>query len=111
SGPPGVPERTERTERPHRPAGHSPPVRARFPGAAAPRTTARPLPVDGLRGHASALRTHAVRMRATAVTAAAPARRDPQAGAALRAEIDVLAARCATAANGFALAAAQLGER
>lgn len=100
-GGPGLPEAPEKSARPDT-AGHTP-VRVRF-AAAPPRPAARPRPVDNLRGHASALRTHAVRMRATPV---APARRDPQAGA-LRAEIDVLAGRCATAASGFALAAAQL---
>ncbi|MEU9143821.1 hypothetical protein [Streptomyces sp. NPDC048349] len=59
-----------------------------------------------LRGHASALRSHAVRLRATT---AAPAWRVPQ-DDALRAEVALLAGRCATAANGFTLAAAQLGE-
>ncbi|MFD9411170.1 hypothetical protein ACFWBN_29670 [Streptomyces sp. NPDC059989] len=103
---PGGPQRFGGPARPDRPAAHRHPVRARFPGAA-PRPAARPRPVDGLRGHASVLRTHAVRLRATPV---APTRRDPRAGA-LRAEVDLLAGRCATAANGFALAAAQLGER
>ncbi|MFJ4775876.1 hypothetical protein [Streptomyces sp. NPDC088762] len=99
------PEAPQDPARPDRAAGH-PLVRARFPGPPPP-SAARPRAVDSLRGHASALRTHAVRLRATAV---APARRDPQAGA-LRAEIDVLAGRCAAAAKGFTLAAAQLGER
>ncbi|MBT2480826.1 hypothetical protein [Streptomyces sp. ISL-94] len=94
--------------RPDPPAGHRPAARARARFSGSPlRPAARPRAVDSLRRHASALRTHAVRLRATEM---APARRDPQAGA-LRAEIDVLAGRCATAANGFALAAAQLGER
>ncbi|OEJ34868.1 hypothetical protein [Streptomyces subrutilus] len=59
-----------------------------------------------LRGHAAALRSHAVRLRRAT---AAPAWRVPY-DDALRAEVATLAGRCATAANGFALAAAQLGE-
>ncbi|MCX5610529.1 MULTISPECIES: hypothetical protein [unclassified Streptomyces] len=59
-----------------------------------------------LRGHAAALRSHTVRLRATL---AAPAWRVPQ-DDALRAEVATLAGRCATAANGFTMAAAQLGE-
>ncbi|MFG2874864.1 hypothetical protein ACGFYU_07605 [Streptomyces sp. NPDC048337] len=102
SGGPGGSDGAAGPMRPDRPAGHRPPATTAPP----PRPTVRPRPVGSLRGHASALRTHAVRLRATA----APARRDPRTGA-LRAEIDVLARRCATAANGFALAAAQLGER
>lgn len=66
----------------------------------------RPHRPGSLRGHAGALRSHAVRLR---TTMAAPAWRVPQ-DDALRAEVAVLAGRCATAANGFALAAAQLGE-
>ncbi|MGP3689909.1 hypothetical protein ACTVZO_35310 [Streptomyces sp. IBSNAI002] len=59
-----------------------------------------------LRGHAAALRSHAVRLR---TATAAPAWRVPD-DDALRAEVATLACRCATAANGFTLAAAQLGE-
>ncbi|MFE2852094.1 hypothetical protein ACFXJO_13300 [Streptomyces lavendulae] len=61
-------------------------------------------PADGLRGHCAALRSHAHRLRAGA---AALEWRGPQADA-FRAEVAALADRCARAADGFALAAAQL---
>ncbi|MET8753524.1 hypothetical protein ABZW32_26030 [Streptomyces sp. NPDC004667] len=61
-------------------------------------------PADGLRGHCETLRSHAHRLRAGA---AALEWRGPQADA-LRAEVAALADRCARAADGFALAAAQL---
>ncbi|MFE2149007.1 hypothetical protein ACFXAO_03095 [Streptomyces lavendulae] len=63
-----------------------------------------PAPADGLRGHCAALRSHAHRLRAGA---AALEWRGPQADA-FRAEVAALADRCARAADGFALAAAQL---
>ncbi|MGZ9935527.1 hypothetical protein ACXNSR_37255 [Streptomyces sp. NC-S4] len=67
-----------------------------------------PLPPDGgLSGRAAALRTHAFRLYGVAGT------RDwhgPETEA-LRAEVTRLAARCATAAGGFALAAAQLQDQ
>ncbi|MGW0394545.1 hypothetical protein ACWDYJ_27390 [Streptomyces sp. NPDC003042] len=65
-----------------------------------------PGPVDGLRTHAAALRSHARTLRASAAALEWPGPR----GAAFRAEVSTLADRCATAANGFALAAAQLDE-
>ncbi|MGW0750139.1 hypothetical protein [Streptomyces sp. NPDC002587] len=87
--------------------------RARGPAALRPwaphphvRPHAHPHRPAGLRGHATALRSHAVRLRATT---AAPAWRGPQ-SEALRAEVETLAGRCATAATGLALAAAQLGD-
>ncbi|MCX5192684.1 hypothetical protein OOK31_02050 [Streptomyces sp. NBC_00249] len=63
-----------------------------------------PAPADGLRTHSAALRSHAGRLRAGL---AALDWRGPQAEA-FRAEVSALADRCATAADGFALAAAQL---
>lgn len=63
-----------------------------------------PVPADGLRTHCAALRAHARRLRAGAL---ALDWRGPQ-GDAFRAEITALADRCARAADGFALAAAQL---
>ncbi|MGW6947017.1 hypothetical protein [Streptomyces xanthophaeus] len=97
--------------------GQSPPPASRPPHPCPhpyPRPQAHAGPVQGpvperpgsLRGHAAALRSHARRLRAAAD---APAWRDPGAGV-LCAEVTVLACRCATAADGFALAAAQLGE-
>ncbi|MCY0920958.1 MULTISPECIES: hypothetical protein [unclassified Streptomyces] len=60
-----------------------------------------------LRTHCAVLRSHARRLRA-----AAEDLRDQGPGAeAFRAEVAVLAERCATAAGGFALAAAQLDGR
>ncbi|MGW6838302.1 hypothetical protein ACWGCI_33555 [Streptomyces sp. NPDC054949] len=60
-----------------------------------------------LRTHCAVLRTHARRLRA-----AAEDLRDQGPGAeAFRAEVAALAERCATAAGGFALAAAQLDGR
>ncbi|MET9319230.1 hypothetical protein ABZX75_03380 [Streptomyces sp. NPDC003038] len=66
----------------------------------------QPAQAEGLRTHEAALRRHAGRLRASAAALEWPGPR----GAALRAEISLLADRCATAANGFALAAAQLDE-
>ncbi|MEU8462176.1 hypothetical protein [Streptomyces sp. NPDC029003] len=63
-----------------------------------------PGPSDGLRSHCAALRSHARRLRAKA---AALDWRGPQADA-FRAEVTALADRCSRAADGFALAAAQL---
>ncbi|MGW6981260.1 hypothetical protein ACWGE1_17695 [Streptomyces sp. NPDC054932] len=71
-----------------------------------PRPAPRP-PGGGLTGHAAALRTHAFRMHGVA---GAPGWQGPGADA-LRAEVSRLAARCATAAGGLALAAAQLEDR
>ncbi|MFD3696194.1 hypothetical protein ACFWUZ_08525 [Streptomyces sp. NPDC058646] len=96
------------------PAGPSgpPPPDARPPRALAPPVPyAHPCPhpprerPGSLRAHADALRTHAVRLRATA---AAPAWRGR--GTDMRTEVRTLAGRCARAADGFLLAAAQLGE-
>ncbi|MFK0234007.1 hypothetical protein [Streptomyces vinaceus] len=67
---------------------------------------AAPDPVDGLREHSAALRAHALRLR---TAAEALDWRGPQADA-FRAEVAALADRCATAANGLALAAAQLAD-
>lgn len=89
-------------ERPPRPARR----RLRSIQPASPDTYRYPHRPGSLRGHAAALRSHAVRLRATL---AAPAWRVPD-DDALRAEVATLASRCATAANGFSLAAAQLGE-
>ncbi|WP_327280092.1 MULTISPECIES: hypothetical protein [unclassified Streptomyces] len=66
--------------------------------------TGPPDPADGLRGHSAALRDHALRLRAAAE---ALDWQGPQADA-FRAEVAALADRCATAANGLAVAAAQL---
>ncbi|MCX4695209.1 hypothetical protein [Streptomyces sp. NBC_01408] len=103
------------------PAGQSPPsapdprpLRALPPPAPQPfaHSYARPCPnpcpdrPGSLRAHAAALRSHAVRLRAAA---AAPAWRGRGADV-LRSEVRTLAGRCATAADGFNLAAAQLGE-
>ncbi|MFE2143394.1 hypothetical protein ACFXA3_16925 [Streptomyces sp. NPDC059456] len=63
-----------------------------------------PDPADGLRGHSAALHAHARRLHAAAE---ALDRRGPRAEA-FRAEVAALADRCATAANGLAVAAAQL---
>ncbi|MCX5174891.1 hypothetical protein [Streptomyces virginiae] len=71
----------------------------------APRPAPRP-PDGGLSGHAAALRTHAFRLH---TAAGAPQWRGPE-NESLRAEVARLAARCATAAGGLALAAAQLKE-
>ncbi|MEV7725169.1 hypothetical protein AB0P15_10605 [Streptomyces sp. NPDC087917] len=71
---------------------------------ALPAPDAGAAPADGLRGHCATLRSHARRLRAGA---AALEWRGPQADA-LRAEVTALADRCSTAADGFALAAAQL---
>ncbi|MFC9819172.1 hypothetical protein ACFWG6_11770 [Streptomyces erythrochromogenes] len=65
-----------------------------------------PRPQGGsLQGHAAALRTHAVRLRRAAAWSPGWQGRETE---ALRAEVENLAARCATAAGGLALAAAQL---
>ncbi|RSS39290.1 hypothetical protein EF912_33325 [Streptomyces sp. WAC07061] len=66
--------------------------------------TSRPAPADGLRTHSAALRSHARRLRAGA---AALEWRGREADA-YRAEVTALADRCARAAAGLALAAAQL---
>ncbi|MFK0043792.1 hypothetical protein ACIQU4_06750 [Streptomyces sp. NPDC090741] len=63
-----------------------------------------PDPADGLRGHSAALRAHALRLHAAAE---ALDWQGPQ-GDAFRAEVSALADRCATAAKGLAVAAAQL---
>ncbi|MFD7909954.1 MULTISPECIES: hypothetical protein [unclassified Streptomyces] len=82
-------------------------------GPARRRVTARPprpapLPPDGgLSGHAAALRTHAFRLYGVAGTREW---HGPETEA-LRAEVTRLAARCATAAGGLALAAAQLQDQ
>ncbi|THA86825.1 hypothetical protein [Streptomyces sp. A0592] len=65
-----------------------------------------PRPQGGsLHGHAAALRTHALRLRRAAAWSPGWQGRETE---ALRAEVENLAARCATAAGGLALAAAQL---
>ncbi|WP_327266317.1 hypothetical protein OG444_37395 [Streptomyces sp. NBC_01232] len=87
SGPSRGPARRRITARPPRPA---------------PRPQA-----GGLSGHAAALRTHAFRLHGAA---AEPGWHGPGTEA-LRAEVSRLAARCATAAGGMALAAAQLKGR
>ncbi|MFD7080535.1 MULTISPECIES: hypothetical protein [unclassified Streptomyces] len=63
-----------------------------------------PHPADGLREHSATLRSHALRLHAAAE---ALDWRGPRADA-FRAEVAALADRCATAANGLAVAAAQL---
>ncbi|MFZ3474518.1 hypothetical protein ACODT3_03490 [Streptomyces sp. 4.24] len=65
-----------------------------------------PAPADGLRAHSAALRSHAERLR----RAAGDLRWQGPRADALRAEVAGLADRCATAAGGFDLAAAQLAE-
>ncbi|MFE5718160.1 hypothetical protein [Streptomyces erythrochromogenes] len=65
-----------------------------------------PRPQGGsLHGHAAALRTHALRLRRAAAWSPGWQGRETE---SLRAEVENLAARCATAAGGLALAAAQL---
>ncbi|MET9692929.1 hypothetical protein ABZY81_31460 [Streptomyces sp. NPDC006514] len=71
-----------------------------------PRPAPRP-PDGGLSGHAAALRTHAFRLYGVAGTREW---HGPETEA-LRAEVTRLAARCATAAGGLALAAAQLQDQ
>ncbi|MEU4127332.1 hypothetical protein AB0F21_34560, partial [Streptomyces virginiae] len=68
------------------------------------RPAARP-PGGSLRDHAAALGAHAVRLRGAAAWSPGWQGRETE---ALRAEVENLAARCATAAGGLALAAAQL---
>lgn len=70
----------------------------------APRAESRPAPAEGLRAHSAALRSHAERLR----RAAGDLRWQGPGGDAFRAEVASLADRCATAAGGFELAAAQL---
>lgn len=70
----------------------------------APRAETLPAPAEGLRAHSAALRSHAERLR----IAAGDLRWQGPGGDAFRAEVASLAARCATAAGGFELAAAQL---
>ncbi|WP_327739527.1 hypothetical protein OG749_42480 [Streptomyces nojiriensis] len=97
---PGLPEGTAET-------GASPtrgPARRRVtdrPHRSAPR------PAGGLSGHAAALRTHAFRLYGVAGTREWHGRETE----VLRAEVTRLAARCATAAGGLALAAAQLQDQ
>ncbi|MBT2405125.1 MULTISPECIES: hypothetical protein [unclassified Streptomyces] len=76
-----------------------------FPGRH-PHPQPHPGPADGLRTHSTALRSHAERLR---LAARALDWQGPQADA-FRAEVEALADRCATAANGLALGAAQLDE-
>ncbi|WP_051837828.1 hypothetical protein [Streptomyces sp. NRRL F-2580] len=94
---------------PERPsAGRAParrPAQGRVAGRPS-RPSPRP-PAGDLRGHAAALRTHAARL---SEAAAAPDWHGPQTET-LRAEVANLAARCETAADGLALAAAQLQGR
>ncbi|MFC9814070.1 hypothetical protein ACFVJM_18595 [Streptomyces virginiae] len=91
------------------PAPERGPVRRRV--ADRPPRTPRPLrpaarpPGGSLRDHAAALRAHAVRLRGAAAWSPGWQGRETE---ALRAEVENLAARCATAAGGLALAAAQL---
>lgn len=61
-------------------------------------------PSEGLRAHSAALRSHAERLR----RAAGDLRWQGPGADAFRAEVTSLADRCATAAGGFDLAAAQL---
>uniref|UniRef100_A0AAU2K2H8 Uncharacterized protein n=1 Tax=Streptomyces sp. NBC_00049 TaxID=2903617 RepID=A0AAU2K2H8_9ACTN len=89
---------------PERPPGQLPVTRRRITRQPL-RAASRP-PVAGLCGHAAALRSHAVRLRAAA---AAPTWHDAR-STALRTEVATLADRCATAANGLALAAARLDQ-
>lgn len=93
-----------------RPAARPAPPRSRDAGEpqrpAARPDPYRPGPAAGLRAHAEALRAHARRLHATVTPAVAvwPGPRSE----VLRAEVTTFAERCATAANGLALAAAQL---
>ncbi|WP_328302784.1 hypothetical protein OG389_33920 [Streptomyces sp. NBC_00435] len=63
-----------------------------------------PAPADGLRAHSAALRSHAERLR----RAVGDLRWQGPRADAFRAEVADLADRCATAAGGLDLAAAQL---
>ncbi|WP_329200515.1 MULTISPECIES: hypothetical protein [unclassified Streptomyces] len=63
-----------------------------------------PGPADGLRAHSDALRSHAERLRSVAADLG---RRGSYADP-LHAEVTLLAERCAVAAGGLTLAAAQL---
>ncbi|WP_330300030.1 hypothetical protein [Streptomyces sp. NBC_00503] len=63
-----------------------------------------PAPAEGLRAHSTTLRSHAERLR----RAAGDLHWQGPRADALRAEVEGLAERCATAAGGFDLAAAQL---
>ncbi|MEU6890408.1 hypothetical protein ABZ934_01145 [Streptomyces sp. NPDC046557] len=78
----------------HRPA--TPRVRPRPPG-----------PVEALRAHSAALRSHAERLRSVAADLGG---RGPHADP-LGVEVAALADRCAVAAGGLTLAAAQLAAR
>ncbi|MFD5142106.1 hypothetical protein [Streptomyces sp. NPDC058401] len=69
-----------------------------------PATRAETGPAEGLRAHSAALRSHAERLR----RAAGDLRWQGPGADAFRAEVASLADRCATAAGGFDLAAAQL---
>lgn len=71
------------------------------------RPQTRPAPAEDLRAHSAALRSHAERLR----RAAGDLRWKGPGGDAFRAEVASLADRCATAAGGFELAAAQLACR
>ncbi|MEV6957332.1 hypothetical protein [Streptomyces sp. NPDC051183] len=77
---------------------------ARVPSAAAPVRTPAQTPASALRSHAAGLRSHAVRLRAAVVHLCWPGPK----GEAFRTEVRGFADRCAVAADGFALAAAQL---
>ncbi|CAM5348352.1 hypothetical protein [Streptomyces avidinii] len=97
---PGLPERP--------PTGPAPAGRTARRRVTQVPTRPAPRPPDGgLSGRAAALRTHAFRLHGVS---AAPEWHGPEAEA-LRAEVARLATRCATAAGGFALAAAQLQGR
>lgn len=69
-----------------------------------PRAGTGPAPAAGLRAHSAALRSHAERLR----LAAGDLNWQGPGADAFRAEVASLADRCATAAGGFELAAAQL---
>ncbi|MFI0202704.1 MULTISPECIES: hypothetical protein [Streptomyces] len=97
---PGLPERP-----PTGPASTGRPARRRIAQVPA-RPAPRP-PDGGLSGRAAALRTHAFRLHGVSGT---PEWHGPETEA-LRAEVARLATRCATAAGGLALAAAQLQDR
>lgn len=69
--------------------------------------TREPAPADGLRAHSAVLRSHAERLR----RASGDLRWQGPRADAFRAEVASLAERCAAAAVGFDLAAAQLVDR
>ncbi|KOG45554.1 hypothetical protein ADK75_31190 [Streptomyces virginiae] len=70
----------------------------------AARSEDRRAPVAGLSAHSTALRAHADRLRASAE---AIDRRGPEAEA-FRRQVETLAARCVTAADGLTLSATHL---